>query len=126
MILSIASLTVIAILLWWTNSRPTSKKGVGLNILPSDYRFSVYKQPKSSPHKSSFILEGDKIDELGYEIYKSFTADLDRIDILIRVNQTGEIWKIVKDSDSESAIGVSHPRKGHIGYLQFETLKNPL
>ena len=45
---------------------------------------------------------------------------MDKVDIPIRDNQTGEIIKIVKDGDSESLIGVSHPEKGHIGYLQFE------
>lgn len=70
----------------------------------------------------TLVFEGNRIDELGYQIYKSHTADLDKIDILIRDNQTGEIMKIVKDGDSESMIGVSHPENGHIGYLRFVTV----
>ena len=48
---------------------------------------------------------------------------MDKIEILIRNNQTGEVMKIVKGGDSESMIGVSHPEQGHIGYLQFETVR---
>jgi len=37
---------------------------------------------------------------------------LEKVDIPIRDNKTGEIMKIVKDGDSESMIGVYHPEKG--------------
>ncbi len=119
---SIISL-IVAMVFWWTKRKPASPKEVGLNFLPSHYRFSVYKQFKQSPYQSDFILEGNKIDELGYEIYKSYTTDLDKIDILIRENETGKIMKIVRGGDYESMIGVSHPEQGHIGYLQFEIIK---
>lgn len=89
----------------------------------SVYDFTVYRIQKDN-NQREIILEGNKIDELGYQIYKSHIADLDKIDILIRDNQTGEIMKIVKDSDNDSMIGVSHPEKGHIGYLQFENLNS--
>ena len=70
--------------------------------------YSVYQSPKVNGSKSlTLVLEGNKIDELGYQIYKSYTVDLDKIDILIRNNQTGEIVKIVKDGESESMIGVT-------------------
>lgn len=87
----------------------------------SVYDFTVYRIQKDNS-EPLVILEGNKIDELGYQIYKSHTDDLDKIDILIRDNKTGEIMKIVKDGDSESMIGVTDPLVGHIGYLQFETL----
>lgn len=87
----------------------------------STFHYSVYQIPKVNGSKSlTLVLEGNKIDELGYQIYKSHTADLDKIDVLIRDNKTGEVMKIVKDSDSESMIGVTDPRGDHIGYLQFE------
>ena len=71
----------------------------------------------------TLVLEENQIDELGYQIYKSNTADLDKIDILIRDNQTGGIMKIIKDGDSESMIGISHPEMGHLGYLEFEIIQ---
>lgn len=44
------------------------------------------------------------------------------VDIPIRDNQTGKVMKTLKDGDSDSMIGVSHPEHGHIGYLQYDTL----
>jgi hypothetical protein len=93
--------------------------------LKSDYSYSVFKNPiNDNPSSFILILEGNRIDELGYQIYKSHIADLDKIDILIRDNKTGEIMKIVKDGDSESMIGVSHPENGHIGYLKYEIVNS--
>ena len=104
-----------------------SQSKIKLPAGDSAFNYSVYQSPKVNGSKSlTLVLEGDKIDELGYQIYKSHIADLDKIDILIRDNQTGEIMKIVKDGDSESMIGVSHPEKGHIGYLQFEIMNADL
>lgn len=94
-----------------------------LEFKRSESIYSVYQSPKVNDPKSlTLVLEGNRIDELGYQIYKSHITDLDKIDILIRDNQTGEIMKILKDGYSESMIGVSHPEEGHTGIIRFETV----
>ena len=113
---------IVSITFCWSKRKPTSTKEVGFNFAPSQHAFTVYQSPKVNPNNITVLLQGNKIDELGYLIYKSHVADLDKIDILIRDNQTGEVMKIVKDGESESMIGVSHPENGHLGYLGFETV----
>jgi len=115
-LISIVALTYVLL-------RKRPKAHITQDFKPSDSHYSVYQSPKVNGSKSlTLVLEENRIDELGYQIYKSQLADLDKIDILIRNNQTGEVMKIVKDGDSESMIGVIHPEKGHIGYLQYDTL----
>lgn len=124
LLFTIAALIFVAIVYILTAiKRSTSTKEVGFSFPGSQFTYTVYQSAKYSPNDPRMILEGNRIDELGYQIYKSHIADLDKIDILIRDNKTGEVMKIVKDGDSESMIGVSHPEHGHIGYLQIETLQ---
>lgn len=119
-----AVILFVTILIFILRKLKSSKLNGSAGIIKSDFRFSVYQSPKVNGSKSlTLVLEGNRIDELGYQIYKSHTADLDKIDILIRDNGTGEVMKIVKEGDSESMIGVSHPDMGHIGYLKFDIVQ---
>lgn len=93
------------------NKISTKKNGASYphQYQPSEFVYSVYQSPKVSGSKSlTLVFEGNKIDGLGYQIYKSHIANLVKTDILIRDNQTGEIMKIVKVGDNESMIGVCH------------------
>lgn len=124
MVIYISAIIFVACVIWLLTRRKQKElKLTQFDLKISDFAYSAFRSPiNENPRSLILISEGNRIDELGYQIYKSHIADLDKIDILIRDNKTGEVMKIVKDGDSESMIGVSHPEKGHIGYLQFEII----
>lgn len=123
-IIYIVTISVLVVIAYLLKSNRSNKKQLThrLTEFPkSAYGFTVFRVEKDT-YQPFIILEGNKVDELGYKIYKSHVADLDKIDILIRENQTGEVIKIVKNSDSESMIGVTNLQGEHFGYLQYEVI----
>ncbi len=123
----ISSLIILILVCGFLGMRKKTKTPNDLQLVPvsSHYNYSVFKRPINGDRSSLILIsEGNTIDELGYQIYKSHISDLDKIDILIRDNKTGESMKVVKDGDSESMIGVCHPEMGHIGYLHFINIES--
>lgn len=87
---------------------------------PSKYRFSVFVKRDNDIRLE---YEDNRRQNCGYYIFSNYAPSLDKVNVYLKENKTGEILKIVKDSDSESAIGVQHPINGFLGFLQVEEVK---
>lgn len=77
-------------------------------------RYSSFIKSKRL-HRS---YEHDNINALAYLLYKHFTSAIDRLGIYIKDNESGKVYKIVKEY-TESMIGVDHPEQGYMGFLNF-------
>lgn len=86
----------------------------------SDYTYSVLIKRNGRMYRS---IEGNDINKLAYHIYIDFIKGLDRVDIYIRDNKNNELMHIDKTCESESMVGVDHPKYGHIGFLPFVRVK---
>lgn len=122
---AIGVISLIILIYFILSKRKTSKEFIAWNFVDTEFRYTVYKSYKSQkPRSLTLIFAGNRIDDLGYKIYSSYRDKLDDVDIYIKDVENDELMKIVTESDFESMIGVTHPEKGHIGYLQYSMVEH--